>query len=312
MEYRQPTNTTLSVSAIGFGAWGIGGPPFWKSDGDAASKRAIGKALDLGITLFDTAPVYGFGHSEMILGEVLKPYRDDIVLATKCGLRWERPEVRCIRKDATRQSIFEEIDDSLRRLRTDYIDLYQVHWPDPETPIEETMNALKSLQQSGKIRYFGVSNYSFSQLKESIKFGSVATQQVQYNLLYRSIEKEVIPYCREHAIGVLAYSPLASGVLTGKYDKSTHFSDWRAKGILGDFTGNAYERNIEKVQELSELAQSSGKSCGQLAINWLLSQSGVTSALVGVKNQDHLIHNIESIGWQLSDRQSREIERIFR
>jgi len=285
MEYRQLGSSDLKVSALGFGAWGIGGAPFWNNEGDAASTRAILKAFDLGINFFDTAPVYGFGHSEELLGKALKPVRGKIILATKCGLRWEKESIGSIQKIATRKSIFEEIDRSLSRLQTDRIDLYQVHWPDADTPQEETMEALLALREQGKIRHIGVSNYTVEQMRECLTFGPIVSLQPEYSLLQRCIEKATVPFCLKNKIGIIAYSPLASGVLTGKYDETTRFKDWRSKGILGEFTGEAFVNNIAKVNRLKEVAGAAGKTCAQTAINWAIHQPGLTTALIGVKNE---------------------------
>jgi aryl-alcohol dehydrogenase-like predicted oxidoreductase len=311
MEYRQLGSSDLNVSVIGYGAWGIGGAPFWKNEGDAASLASIKKAFDLGINFFDTAPVYGFGHSEKLIGEALKPVRDKVILATKCGLRWDKEQLGSIKKVAKRDSILKEIEDSLQRLQTDYIDLYQVHWPDVETPQEETMQALLEIQKQGKIRHIGVSNYSVEQMADCLEVGPLVSLQPEYSLLQRRIEKEIVPFCLQHNIGIIAYSPLASGVLTGKYNKNTKFNDWRGKGILGEFTGEAFVRNVGKVDQLKEIASALGKTCGQTAINWVLRQPGVASALVGVKNDKQMEDNIAAVGWAPEPDQSQSIDTIF-
>ena len=312
MEYRKLGDSDLEVSVIGFGGWGIGGAPFWSTEGDHPSCKAILKAFDLGINFFDTAPVYGFGHSEELLGKTLKSVRDKVILATKCGLVWDKEQLGAIAKNASRTSILNEVEQSLRRLQTDVIDLYQVHWPDANTPQEETMATLLEIQEQGKIRYIGVSNYSVEQMKECLKVGNLVSLQPEYSLLERSIEKETVPFCLENQIGVIAYSPLSSGVLTGKYDKSTKFKDWRSKGIIGTFTGEGYENNIEKVDALKEVAKQAGKTCGQMAINWVTRQRGLTTALVGVKNESQMEENLRSVGWQPSADQQQEIEAIFK
>ncbi len=309
MEYRKLGNSDLEVSVIGFGAWGIGGAPFWKNEGDAASIRAIEKAADLGINFFDTAPVYGFGRSEELIGEALKSCRDKVLIATKCGLRWKKEQLGAIDKDCSKKSIFEEVDLSLKRLQIDVIDLYQVHWPDNKTSAEESMEALLELQQKGKVRAIGVSNYSAAQMADCLKFGRIDSLQPEYSLLQRKIEKETVPFCLENNIGIIAYSPLASGVLTGKYDKNTRFKDWRGKGILGEFTGEAFARNIAKVDRLKEISQAEGKSCAQLAMNWVIRQSGLTCALSGVKNADQIADNLESVGWEPESAEA--IDEIF-
>ncbi len=311
MEYRKLGSSDLEVSVIGFGAWGIGGAPFWDNEGDENSARSILKAYDLGINFFDTAPVYGFGHSETLIGKTLKPVRDKVILATKCGLVWDKEQLGSIAKNAKKDSILAEIDRSLKRLDTDVIDLYQVHWPDESTPAEETMEALLKIQEQGKIRHIGVSNYSAQQMADCLKYGPIVSLQPEYSLLNRTIEKETVPFCRKHDIGIIAYSPLASGVLTGKYDKNTKFTDWRSKGIIGTFSGKEYVRNIEKVDQLKSVANGADRTCAQLAVNWVLRQPGLTTALVGVKNEKQVEENLPAVGWTPSLHQVEEIEAIF-
>lgn len=311
MEYRKLGDSDLIVSAIGFGGWGIGGAPFWKTEGDKASANAILKAVDAGITFFDTAPVYGFGHSEELLGRTLKPVRDRVILATKCGLRWETKALGAISKNASRASILEEVEASLKRLATDRIDLYQVHWPDKNTPQQETMAALLDLQRAGKIRHIGVSNYSLDALREISGYGKVVALQPEYNLLKRDIEGEVVPWCAANGVGIVAYSPLASGVLTGKYGKASRFTDWRGKGKIGTFQGEAYERNIDKVERLVALAKRAGVTAGQLAINWVIGRPGVASALVGVKNARQIEDNLGATGWAPSPEIAAELNEVF-
>ena len=309
MEYRKLDD--LKVSVIGYGAWGIGGAPFWNNEGDNKSIESIKISYENGINFFDTAPVYGFGHSEKLIGKALKEVRDKVVIATKCGLRWGKESLSSLRKDASRKSILEEIDQSLRRLDTDRIDLYQVHWPDLETSHNETMETLLEIQNQGKIRYIGLSNYSAEQIKESLKYGKIISLQPEFSLLAREIEKDTVPLCLEKKIGIIAYSPLASGVLTGKYHKKTKFKDWRSKGIIGTFTGEGFVDNISKVDRLREIAREEGKTCGQTAINWVLRQPGLVTALVGVKNSSQMEENIKAIGWQPSKENCKKIEEIF-
>lgn len=311
MEYRKLGSSDLEISVLGFGAWGIGGSPFWTTEGDRASEKALLKAVDLGINFFDTAPVYGFGHSESLIGKTLKPHRDKVLYATKCGLRWEKESLGSIRKVATRQSIEEEVELSLKRLQTDVIDLYQVHWPDVETPQAETMQTLLRLQEQGKIRHIGVSNYSVPQMQECLEVGPIVSLQPEYSLLQRSIEKEIVPFCRQKEIGVVAYSPLASGVLTGKYGKDTKFTDWRSKGIIGEFTGEAFERNVEKVERMKTVAEELGKTCAQVAVNWVIHQPAVATALIGVKNEKQMEENVKAAGWKLSDEAMSRLDSIF-
>ena len=309
MEYRKLGD--LEVSVIGYGAWGIGGAPFWNNEGDQKSLNSVKSSFDQGINFFDTAPVYGFGHSEKLIGEAVKPFRDKVIIATKCGLRWDKESLSSLRKDASRKSILEEIDQSLKRLGTDWIDLYQVHWPDVETSQQETMETLLEIQEQGKIRFIGVSNYSATQIKECLQYAKVISLQPEFSLLTREIEKETVPICIENNIGIIAYSPLASGVLTGKYDKDTKFTDWRSKGIIGTFTGKGFFENIKKVDQLKAIALDEGKTCGQIAINWVLRQPGLATALVGVKNSAQMEENLKAIGWQPSKENCEKIETIF-
>ena len=309
MEYRKLGG--LEVSVIGYGAWGIGGAPFWNNEGDQKSLESIKSSFDQGINFFDTAPVYGFGHSEKLIGKALKSVRDNVILATKCGLRWDKESLGSLRKDASRKSILEEIDQSLKRLGTDWIDLYQVHWPDAETSQQETMETLLEIQEQGKIRFIGVSNYSAEQIKECLQYAKVVSLQPEFSLLAREIEKETIPLCIENNIGIVAYSPLASGVLTGKYDKDTKFTDWRSKGIIGTFTGDGFVENIKKVDQLKAIALEEGKTCGQVAINWVLRQPGLATALVGVKNSEQMGENLKATGWQPSKENCEKIEAVF-
>ncbi|CAI2717808.1 aldo/keto reductase [Nitrospina watsonii] len=311
MEYRKLGSSDLEISVLGFGAWGIGGSPFWTTEGDRASEKALLKAVDLGINFFDTAPVYGFGHSESLIGKTLKPHRDKVLYATKCGLRWEKESLGSIRKVATRQSIEEEIELSLKRLQTDVIDLYQVHWPDGETPQAETMQTLLRLQEQGKIRHIGVSNYSVPQMQECLEVGPIVSLQPEYSLLQRSIEKKIVPFCQEKEIGVVAYSPLASGVLTGKYGRDTKFTDWRSKGIIGEFTGEAFQRNVEKVERMKAVADELDKTCAQVAVNWVTHQPAVATALIGVKNEKQMEENVKAAGWKLNDEAMGRLDSIF-
>ena len=311
MEYRSLGKSDLNISVLGYGAWGIGGKPFWKIESDENSILSIKKAVDLGINIFDTAPVYGFGHSEVLLGKALLQRRKDVIIATKCGMRWEREELRAIEKKADRESILEEINLSLQRLQTDYIDLYQVHWPDEDTSIEETMEALLEIQKAGKIRHIGVSNYSVDQIKESLKYGQIVSLQPMYSMLERDIENRALPFCIENNIGIICYSPLASGVLTGKYDENTRFKDWRGHNIIGNFTGEVFKSHIAKVRKISKIAQELGKTTAQLALNWLVHQKGVTTALVGVKNPDQIEQNAGAVGWDIPDEDLKNIANIL-
>ncbi len=310
MEKRKIGNSNLEVTVMGFGAWGIGGHPFWDSEGDIESTKAINKAFDCGINFFDTAPVYGFGRSERLLAKALKGKRDKVVLATKLGLRWDKEALGSIRRDSSAKSIRFEIEESLKRLETDYIDLYQVHWPDTKTPFEETINELIKLKEEGKILCIGLSNFSKEQIEESLKVGEIVSLQSKYNLLERELEEGEIPLCEEKEIGLIPYSPLASGVLTGKYDKKTKFKDWRGKGMLGHFSGEIYERHIDIVEKLKIIASDYGKKVHHLAINWLLAQKRVDTAIIGVKNAANIDDNLQALGWKISEEDMEKINNL--
>ncbi len=311
MEKRKLGASDLKVSVIGFGAWGIGGHPFWTNEGDNKSVSAVQKAFDLGINFFDTAPVYGFGRSERLIAKALNKKRDKVILSTKCGLRWEKESAGSIRKDSSANSIRFEIEESLKRLKTDFIDLYQLHWPDPNTSFRETMEELLKLKEEKKILTIGLSNFSKSQMEECLKYGEFISLQSMYNMLERDLEKDEIPFCKEKGIGIIPYSPLASGVLTGKYDKQTKFRDWRGKGILGHFSGEIYESHIDKVEKLKSFASNYGKKVYHLAINWLLAQEGISTAIVGAKKAVQVQDNQQATGWEISEEDMKNINELL-
>jgi len=307
MEFRKLGGSTLDVSVISYGAWSIGGPPFWKEKDGRVSMSAIKQAFQTGITLFDTAPVYGFGYSEELIGKALKEHRKEVIIATKCGLRWNQKQN--IFRSLKRQSILEEIDLSLKRLQTDYIDLYQVHWPDSATPIRETMETLKDIQDAGKIKYIGLSNFSVQQITESMKYASIISLQPPYNLYSREIEKDIIPFCIKNNIGIVAYSPLASGILAGKYTKDTKFQDWRGKfGAM--FKKNIYPGLIDKTEMLKEYLSKSGRNIIHFAINWVLSREGIASAIVGANTAEQVEFNIKTLEWKLTEEDIQFVENL--
>ena len=292
MEYRKLGKTEISVSVIGFGAWQIGGAPFWNSEGEKASREAIDAALEAGINLFDTAPVYGFGRSETILGEALKNVRDKVIIATKCGLRWKSEDLKTLYNDLKPASVREEVEASLRRLNTDMIDIYQIHWPSKDDAIEATMEELAKLKDEGKIKAIGVSNFSTSLLKEALNVTDVDSIQPRYNLLEPEADEDLLPFCLKENIGVLAYSPLSSGLLTGKYKSAGNFNDWRDGAKFGIFRKEAIDEGMRKVNLLIDKADTDGVKLSQVAIEWVLENRAVTSALVGVKKPSHITENV--------------------
>ncbi|NOY06039.1 MAG: aldo/keto reductase [Chlorobi bacterium] len=309
MTTRQLGTSDLHPSVISFGTWGIGGPPHWSPVDEKTAVSTLKRAYDLGVTCFDTAPVYGLGHAETLVGKALKDVRHRVIYATKLGLRWKEPENN-IYRDCSGESIRFEIEQSLRRLRTDYIDLYQVHWPDRNVSLEETFTTLRALQDEGKIRYIGVSNYSVDLIREARQYADIVSVQPRYNLLDRAIEKDLLPYCRKERLGVLPYSPLASGLLTGKYTRESTFSDWR--GQFGDFfKPDVYERYIIMVENLQCLAEEIGTTLTTLSIAWVIAREGVTSAIVGANTVEHLESNVAAADLRLDGEIMDRIDTIL-
>jgi aryl-alcohol dehydrogenase-like predicted oxidoreductase len=305
MRTRQLGNTDLHLSVVGFGAWAIGGHDWqfgWGPQNDAESVAAIHKALDLGINWIDTAAVYGLGHSEKVVGKAIERRRDKVLVATKCALRWD--EKRIIYNSLKPESIVKECEDSLRRLNTDYIDLYQIHWPNPDEEIEDGWQAVSDLIQQGKIRHGGVSNFDVMQMQRCARIAPIASLQPPYHLLRRDVENEILSYCEEHEIGVVAYSPMASGLLTGKYTldsiKSLPKSDWRSfRNEL--FQLPQVEKNLAFVDMLKAIAVDQGKTVAQLAIAWVLRRPEVTSAIVGARSAMQVEQIVPAADWELSE-----------
>src|ERR1700730_4194630 len=314
MEYTQFGQTALRVSKISYGTWQFGGD--WghiKSAQWDAGKATVQKALELGINFFDTAQAYGFGLAEKMLGEALQPYlkglREDIVLATKGGLRMEGDKLL---RDASAHWLRQGVEQSLRNLGVDYIDLYQVHWPDPHTPIEETASALDQLVHEGKIRYIGVSNYNAQQMKTFEQARKLDALQPPYSLFRREIEQEILPYTQEHGIGVLVYGPLAHGLLGGSFTPQTTLApdDWRSKSEI--FHGEIFQRNLPVVERLKHLAEREGMTVAQLAIAWVLAQPAIDVAIVGARSASQLSQTAVASAIHLTYETLQEIERIMR
>jgi len=315
MEYTQFGQTALRVSKISYGTWQFGGD--WGQVERAqwdAGKASVQKALELGINFFDTAQAYGFGLAERMLGEALQPYlkkglREEIVLATKGGLRMEGDKLL---RDASQGWLRQGVEQSLRNLGVDYIDLYQVHWPDPNTPIEETAQALDQLVREGKIRYVGVSNYDVEHMQAFERTRKLDSLQPPYSLFRRDIEQEILPYTRQHDIGVLVYGALAHGLLAGAFSPQTTFAadDWRSKSPI--FRGESFGRNLAVVEHLKRLAQQDGMSVAQLAIAWVLAQPGIDVAIVGAHTPAQLEQTAQAGDIHLTQATLQEIERIMR
>ncbi|MGY2974735.1 aldo/keto reductase [Thermostichus sp. MS-CIW-37] len=311
MEFVTLADAGLRLSRVGLGTWAMGGG-WWGPSDRQESYTTIRKAIDLGITTFDTAPIYGLGVSEEVLGQAIKDSgcRDRVVLATKAGLEWTNNKVV---RNSSLPRLAQELEDSLRRLQTDVIDLYQIHWPDPLEPIEETAAFLGQLLQQGKIRAIGVSNFSPEQMDRFRQVAPLHTAQPPYNLFERQIEAEVLPYCREHGIHTLVYSPLCRGLLSGRMTPQTTFppGDMRA-GIDPKFVEPRYSQYLKAAEALSRFAQDRyGKTLAQLAVRWLLDQPGVSVALWGARKPYHLEAISGLWGWSLDAEAMQTIEDIL-
>jgi aryl-alcohol dehydrogenase-like predicted oxidoreductase len=313
MELRKLGNSKVGVTPVAFGAWAIGGWMWGGADVKDAVK-AIRKSVDMGITTIDTAPVYGFGASEEITGKAVKGIRDKVQILTKFGLRWGTSKGKFyfsskdnsgnkvnIHHFAGKESVLKECEDCLRRLGTDYIDLFQLHWPDPTTPVEETMEALNLLVGQGKILAGGVSNYDVPLMKEAGKVTMLASNQVPYSMVNRGIEDEVIPWSIKNDIGILAYSPLQRGLLTGKFSADHKFKD-------GDHRAGLYwykKENIICVNEflarIKPLAEAKGASLSQLVLRWTIQQPGITCVLAGARDPGQVADNAGVLAFSLQD-----------
>lgn len=311
MEKRKLGTSDLYPSVIGFGAWAAG-KAGWGAVNDDEVEAAIGRALDLGINFFDTAPVYGFGHSERVLGKVLKPVRDKVIIATKFGLVWNEAGQHSI--DVTKKNIVREVEESLRRLNTDYIDLYQVHWPDPtgKTPVEETFEVLNQLVVAGKIRSIGVSNFNVQHLVAAQTVSTIVSLQSPYNLFQRDIEHAALPYAKQQQIGIIPYSPLAQGLLTGKFNYITRLPESDVRAQLNPlFSEKQFVKNLVIVETFACMARALEKPLNQVAINWLLYRKEITSVIAGAKTVKQVEENAATFRWSLSREDYEQIGRLF-
>lgn len=304
MKYRKLGNSDLQLSVVTFGAWAIGGWMWGGTDRNQAVE-AIRASLEAGVTSIDTAPIYGMGLSEELVAEALADVpRDRVQILTKFGLRWRAPQAGesaeaedaygnplVVYRHAGRDSIMQECEDSLRRLKTDYIDLYQLHWPDKHTPIDETMDAVVRLTEQGKIRYAAVCNYSATQMEEALRTAPIASNQVPYSMVLRDIEKEVVPFCVDHGLGILAYSPLQRGLLTGKIKPGQSFPDGDHRDGNRFFTEDIITRTNQFLESVRPIADRHGATFAQLVLAWTIEQPGITVALAGARNADQAVQN---------------------
>jgi aryl-alcohol dehydrogenase-like predicted oxidoreductase len=316
LEKRTFGKTGMEITPIGFGSWAIGGSGWasaWGPQDDEEAVGAIRRAVELGINWIDTAAVYGLGHSEELVARALKhlPESDHPYVFTKCSLVWdEGGEVHNVLKKA---SIKRECEESLRRLQTDVIDLYQVHWPRPNEDIEEGWSALSELKDEGKVRHIGVSNFDVSQMERAQPIAPVETLQPPYNMLDRGVEEEILPYCAEQDIGVIVYSPMRSGLLTGKMTRervrNLPSDDWRRNN--SDFQEPRFSRNLELVELLGALGSEHGRSPGEVAIAWTLRHPAVTAAIVGGRRPDQVDGIIGAAEFRLSGDELERIETLL-
>lgn len=302
----------IEVTRVGLGTWAIGGGPWWGETDDAESIRAIHAALDAGVNLIDTAPAYGFGHSEEVVGRAIRDRRHGVVLATKCGLWWDdgtgsvffQQSGKTVRRSLDPRTIRVEVEASLRRLGTDRIDLMQTHWqatPEAPTPIADTMACLMRLRDEGKIRAIGVSNATPAQMDEYLAAGAIVSCQPRYSILDRTIEADVLPYCRKRGIATLVYSPLEQGLLTGKIGMDRQFGAEAARNMIPWFRPENRRRVLDMLAGWEDLCDRHACSMAQLVIAWTVAQPGVTCALCGARRPEDAEENAGAGSVHLDD-----------
>lgn len=311
MQYRPFGQTGLEVSAVGFGCWELGGKYGHFDEKEVID--AVQLAIDLGINCFDTAEGYGFGQSEELLARALGSRRKDVLVVTKFGILYPERERG---RDSRRSMALAAIERSLKFLKTDYVDVYLVHWPDISTSFEETMLALEEVVQSGKARFVGISNFRPEQLQSCMAARRVDVVQYGYHLFDRRMEQEIFPYCQEHQIGLMTYGSLAHGLLTGAFTPETTFdeNDWRSKGGafgLKLFTAENFATNLAVVEALKAVAARRDKSVANLALSWVLSNPAVSVALIGFRRPEEVRASLGGLDWSLSQEERAEIDAIF-
>ena len=311
MQTKPLGNSDLQLTPIGFGAWAIGGGGWafgWGSQEDDESVEAIHKALDLGVNWIDTAAVYGLGHSEEVVARAIKGRSERPYVFTKCSMIWdESGEIgRSLKADSVRK----EVEDSLRRLKIDAIDLYQIHWPNPDPEVEEGWSTLAKLKEEGKVRYIGVSNFSVDQLKRAQAIAPVTSLQPPYSLVNRSSQAELLPFCLEQNIGVIVYSPMQSGLLTGAMTReriaNLPDNDWRKQS--SEFQEPRLSKNLKLVELIEEIGQRHSRSAAEIAIAWTLSNPAVTAAIVGGRNGKQVEGTIGAMEFRLGQADLDEIK----
>jgi aryl-alcohol dehydrogenase-like predicted oxidoreductase len=318
VQRRKLGNSDLHITPIGFGAWAIGGGDWrfgWGAQDDAESIAAIRKAIDLGINWIDTAAVYGFGHSEEIVRKALDGMSERPYVFTKCGLVPSADDPKTPVENISAASIKRECEASLRRLNVDTIDLYQIHWPtDDIADIEEAWTAMSDLQRAGHVRYIGVSNFDVAELQRALGVAPVTSLQPPYSLVKPDVENTILPFCREHGIGTIVYSPMGAGLLTGAMTReraqSLPANDWRAKNP--EFQEPKLTQNLRIVDLLVAIGKRHGRAAGEVAIAWTLHNSAVTAAIVGARSAAQVEGNINALTFRLSDEEYAEIQTLRR
>jgi len=311
MEKRTLGNSDLLITRLGIGAWAMGGGGWafgWGPQDDAESIEAIRTGISAGMNWIDTAAVYGLGHSEEVVAKAVDGVSDPVYVFTKCERRWnEKGEIQKILKAA---SIKEECENSLRRLKREVIDLYQIHWPEPDEDVEEGWGAVAELQREGKVRWIGVSNFNVDQLKRAQAIAPITSLQPPYSMLVRGVEKEILPFCLGNNIGVISYSPMRNGMLSGSMTRdrveNLAADDWRRRNP--DFQEPALTRNLELADLLKHIAAKHGRTAGEAAIAWVLRNPAVTAAIVGVRRADQVAGVIGAAQWTLTGPEASEIE----
>ena len=315
MKTRKLGYSELHLTTIGLGTWAMGGGDWkfgWGPQDDMASVKAIHAALDLGINWLDTAAIYGHGHAEEVVGRAIKGIRNEVVVATKCGRVWEG-DSREIGKSLRPDSIKREVEASLKRLNIETIDLYQIHWPEPDEEIEEGWPAMAQLVKEGKVRYVGVSNFSLEQLKRAQAIHPITSLQPPYSMLRPEIQEEIMAYCGTNQIGIIAYSPMQAGLLTGKFTKERAAglpdSDWRSQHPF--FMEPQLSVNLQAIEQLKEIANKKNITLSQLSLAWVLRNKGVTAAIVGARSPEQIAETARAGDMSLSKEELKNIEQIL-
>ncbi len=302
--------TDLQVSPLALGTWVTGGWAWGGSDENEA-RLAIVRALEMGLNFIDTAPVYGFGKSEEIVGRAVRDWgpREQVVIATKCGLEWDEKER--IRRNSRPERLVEEVDASLKRLGTDYIDLYQIHWPDPEVPFEESIRTLEKIRDQGKVRYVGLSNFSRDELAACLKAGQVYSLQPPFNIFETEAAKELLPFCIENGIATLGYGGLCRGLLTGKFTGSEQFPKGDLRRADPKFKPDKFRKYVKVVERIKKLAAKYGKTTGQFALRWALQQPGITCVIAGARTPNQAEENAGACDWIIEPEDLQAVKDIL-